>query len=108
MDKQDKIERLVINDVTYVREDSVLHVAPNGKRAVVVVDRGWIYAGDVVEENGRIRLKRAVWCFGWKVDGFLGLLDNPKKHDVRKMKHDVDMPKEAEIFRIPVSDDWGL
>lgn len=28
-----------------------------GSRAVVVVDRGWIFAGDVTRENGRILLK---------------------------------------------------
>jgi hypothetical protein len=26
-----------------------------GTRAVVVVDRGWIFAGDVTRENGRIK-----------------------------------------------------
>ena len=34
-----------------------------GSRAVVVVDRGWIFAGDVTRENGRIKLSRAVHVF---------------------------------------------
>lgn len=35
-----------IDDVTYIREDAVQQ-KPAGNRAVVVVDRGWIFAGDV-------------------------------------------------------------
>ena len=85
-------------------------VCPNGTRAVVVVDRGWIYAGDVTEENGRIYLDRAVWVFHWSSIGFDGVLKNPKdsKAQIRKLDHRVDIPAGAEIFRVPVSDDWGL
>lgn len=43
---------VVVDGVRYVR-------APEGSsRAVVVVDRGWVFAGDVEEEtDGRIRLR---------------------------------------------------
>lgn len=48
-----------IDDVEYVRSDMVK--APiTGNRAVIVVDRGWIFAGDVTRENGRIKLSRAI------------------------------------------------
>ena len=51
-------EVITINGVKYAP------VKPSsGTRAVVVVDRGWIFAGDVTRENGRIRISRAVHVF---------------------------------------------
>ena len=81
----------------------------NGHRAVVVVDRGWIFAGDVTRENGRIRLSRALHVFKWESIGFAGMIDNPKKAkaDLRPVA-DVDLPEGAEIFCVPVPAEWGL
>lgn len=80
-----------------------------GTRAVVVVDRGWIFAGDVTRENGRIRLSRALHVFRWESIGFSGMIGSPKnaKADLRPIA-DVDMPEGAEIFCVPVAKDWGL
>ncbi|MFA5801183.1 MAG: hypothetical protein WC911_01770 [Thermoleophilia bacterium] len=84
-------------------------VVPNGKRAIVVVDRGWIFAGDVTEANGRIILSRAVWVFKWTGGcGFSAIFEDAKKADVRKMPTVVDIPAKSEIYRVPVSDNWGL
>ena len=82
----------------------------NGKRAVVVVDRGWIFAGDVEEANGRIKLNRAVWVFNWQSIGFAAVVANPKQKgiDIRPMPTSVDIPVDAEIFRVPVDENWGL
>ena len=106
------MEKIVINGVEYVRADAVMSAAPapKGSRAVVVVDRGWIFAGDVVEEDGRIYLDRAVWVFRWESIGFDGLLADPKspKAHLRKLASRVDIPKDAEVFRVPVVDGWGL
>ena len=81
-----------------------------GKRAVVVVDRGWIFAGDVTEENGRIYLDRAVWVFRWDSVGFAAVVADPKKAkaDIRPLSNRVDIPRDAEVFRMPVGDNWGL
>lgn len=80
-----------------------------GNRAVVVVDRGWIFAGHVTRENGRIKLARALHVFKWEGVGFAGMIDNPKKAkaDLRPIS-DVDIPEGAEIFCVPVAADWGL
>ena len=93
-----------INGETYRK------VEPNGKRAVVVIDRGWIFAGDVTDANGRIYLDRAVWVFRWESVGFMAVVEDPKKSkaDLRPMSKRVDFPADAEIFRIPVDDNWGL
>jgi hypothetical protein len=97
------MEPLNINGTTYVPANTV----PSGNRAVVVVDRGWIFAGDVTREDGRIRITRAVWVFSWKSCGFAAVIADPSKADIRPMA-DVDMPAGAEIFSVPVHDQWGL
>ncbi len=81
-----------------------------GTRAVVVVDRGWIFAGDVTREGNRIFLDNAVWVFRWESIGFDGVIANPKDKNVtlRKMKNRVEIPAQSEIFSVPVSDDWGV
>lgn len=80
-----------------------------GTRAVIVVDRGWVFAGNVTRENGRIYLSKALHVFKWESVGFSGMIDNPKKAkaDLRTVA-DVDIPGGSEIFCVPVSDDWGL
>jgi hypothetical protein len=95
------MENVIINGVEYAP------IKANGNRAVVVVDRGWIFAGDVTEENGRIKLSRAVWVFRWESVGFAAVIDDPSNADIRAIS-DVDIPAGAEVYRIPVADDWGL
>ena len=99
-------KEIMIDGVCYVPAEP----APRGVRAVVVVDRGWIFAGDVTEAAGRIRLERAVWVLRWSGVGFDGVIADPKSGSVtlRPMSNPVDLPADAEIFRVPVSDDWGL
>jgi hypothetical protein len=101
-----EINSMIINGEKWVKSKAI----PSGNRAVVVVDRGWIYAGDVTEKNGRIFLENTVWVFRWEGVGFDGVLRNPKdpKVQLRKMDYPVDIPKQSEVYRIPVPDDWGL
>lgn len=105
------IDQLEVNGVVYVRADSVPvnEPKPNGNRFIVVVDRGWIFAGDLVEENGRIKLSRAIHVFGWEHGGFALLSKDLKKAkaDLRPCD-DVDIPIDSEIFRQQVSDYWGV
>lgn len=98
-----------IDGTNYVRQDSI-SPPPSGNRAVVVVDRGWIWAGDVEEKDGKIILSRAVWVFSWSSIGFDGVIKDPKSNNVKlkKLCNKVEIPEGSEIFRIPVSSDWGL
>lgn len=84
-------------------------VKRQGCRCVVVVDRGWIFAGDVTRENGRIILRRALHVFRWEAIGFAKVIEKPEssKVDLRPIA-DVDIPEGSEIFSIPVSDNWGF
>lgn len=103
-------ERLTLNGLEYVRADRADAAVSNGNRCVVVVDRGWIFAGDVTHENGRLLLSRAVWVFSWESVGFAAVVADPKKSkaDIRPLTTVIDIPEGAEIFRLPVSDNWGL
>lgn len=79
----------------------------NNNRAIVVVDRGWIFAGDITETNGRIYISNAVWVFSWTDVGFAAVIEDPSKADIRLIA-DVDVPLATELFRIPVHDGWGF
>lgn len=105
-----QINEIEVNGTKYVRADAVSAPAHNGKRAVIVVDRGWIFAGDVTHENGRIYLDRALLVFRWESVGFDGMIADPKSKSVtlKKMPSRVDIPEGAEVFRVPVGDSWGL
>jgi len=94
-----------IDNDTYIREDTI-NKPITGNRAVVVVDRGWIFAGDVTRENGRIKLSRALHVFKWESIGFAKMVETAKA-DLRRI-NDVDIPADAEIFCIPVHESWGL
>ena len=98
------MQNISINGVEYVIAKSAA-----GTRAVVVVDRGWIFAGDVTRKDGRIYLSNALHVFKWEHLGFAGMVDDPKKAeaDLRKI-NDVDIPEGAEVFCVPVNDKWGL
>ena len=97
--------KITINGIDYVPADS----KPAGNRAVVVVDRGWIFAGDVTRKNGRITLTNALHVFKWDALGFSGMVADPKaaKADLRPVA-DVDIPQGAEVFSVPVPEGWGL
>jgi hypothetical protein len=100
--KENEMSNIItINGVEYVPVQPV-----TGTRAVVVVDRGWIFAGDVTRESGRIRIRRAVHVFKWENIGFAKMVETAQA-DLRPIA-DVDMPEGAEIFCVPVHDQWGL
>lgn len=100
------MKTIIVDGVEFVEKASI----PLGNRAVVVVDRGWIFAGDVSRDNGRIFLSRAVHVFRWESIGFDGMIANPKSSKVilRALSNVVEIPCGAEVFSVPVSDDWGI
>lgn len=103
------MNKINVNGIDYVPADQ-FQAAPNGNRAVVVVDRGWIFAGDVVRENGRIKLSRAIHVFKWEQIGFDGMIAEPNSKHVtlKPMPNGVDIPEGAEVFCVPVDKNWGI
>jgi hypothetical protein len=98
------METVIINGIEYAPIKKA-----TGTRAVIVVNRGWIFAGDVTRESGRILLTRALHVFKWESLGFSGMITDPKKAkaDLRPIA-DVNIPAGAEVFCVPVPDGWGL
>lgn len=95
-------------DIVTVNGELYRRVA-TGNRVVVVVDRGWIFAGDLsLLPNGAIRLDNALHVFRWESCGFPAMVADPKKvkADLRSIAP-VEIPAASEIFRIPVAHDWG-
>ena len=93
-----KIETLKIDDVEYVRKDSIKpQITDTG--AVMIVDCGRIFAGDIIWDNGRIKGKL----------GLDGVLKNqsPDKAII-KLTVDFDLPASSEIIRFSVCNERGL
>ncbi len=83
---------------------------PLSGRAIVVVDRGWIFAGDLSRTpDGYVRLDNAVWVFRWESIGFAEVVKDPSKADIRATDP-VEVPEDAIVFRVPVSSNppWGI
>jgi hypothetical protein len=102
------VQEIVVDGETYVKRSAIAAV-PSGPRVVLVVDRGWIFAGDLTEENGRIYLDNALHVFKWETGGFSQCIENPTKAkaDLRPLSSRVDVPASSEVFRIPVPATWG-
>jgi hypothetical protein len=100
------MKTIVVDGVEFVEKANY----PKCERAIVVVDRGWIFAGDVRRENGRIYLTRAVHVFRWESIGFDGMVADPKSSKVtlKAMTRPVEIPQSAEVFCVPVDADWGI
>ena len=101
-------ETIEINGITYRRQGE--HETGERNRYVVVADRGWIFAGDLTEKDGRIHLERAVNLRSYSSVGIEGAIADPGSSNVtiKILTAPVDMPAAAELFRIPVGDEWGL
>jgi len=101
-----------VNGITYVPADSVgISSTPVGNRAVVVIDRGWIFAGNVTtcEVTGELTISNAVHVFRWESIGFTGVLQDPTSNKVtlKKCDYPVKVPSGSVIFTVPVTESWG-
>ena len=104
-------ETITIDGVEFCRKDSIKPKAKPGKRAVMVMDRGWVMAGDAEYRDGRVFLSRVVHIRRWEGCGFDGMVKDPSAAGVKKNLFpmpDCDLPATTELFKVPVGDDWGL
>ena len=101
----------MVDGETYVKRSSLAPALPKGPRVILVIDRGWVFAGDLVYDGdfpSRIFLDNALHVFSW-CGGFPLLVSDPKaaKADLRKIVTRVDVPESSEVFRVPVESAWG-
>lgn len=106
------LSKIEINGVTYAPVGSNFsNSLPSGNRHVVVIDRGWIVAGDVTtnETTGELIVSDAIHVFRWNSIGFTGVLENPKstKVTLKYFPYPVKIPQRSVIFAVPVPSDWG-
>ena len=106
------LNTIQINGKEYVLKDSVSSASiPTGNREVVVIDRGWIFAGDVerCEVTGDLTIYNAIHVFRWESIGYTGVLENPTSDKVtlKTCPYPVKVPAGSVIFTNPVSADWG-
>lgn len=105
------LDTIQVNGVTYVPVGSTSNTLPSGNRMVVVVDRGWIFAGDVEtdEVTNDLVIHNAIHVFRWESIGFTGVLANPKdsKVTLKTSPYPVRVPAGSVIFTVPVDANWG-
>jgi len=113
---------LEINGVRYVPEPVASPAAlPVGNRAVFVIDRGFIYAGDWSLSNEGYTLINAVNLRRYESIGFEGVLADPKSSKativpipypvivtIVPIPYPVIVPVGSVLFMIPVPQGWGL
>ncbi len=102
------LSTIEINGVTYAPIGST----PTGNRHVVVIDRGWIVAGDVStdEVTKELVVSNAIHVFRWESIGFDGVLKDPKSSKVtlKTLPYPVKVPSGSVIFTVPVPETWGV
>ena len=100
------LSTIEINGVTYAPIGSGSNTLPAGNRMVVVVDRGWIVAGDVStdEVTKELIVSNAIHVFRWESIGFDGVLKDPKSSKVtlKTLPYPVKVPSTSVIFTVPV------
>lgn len=101
------MNKIVIDGVEYAPVKAV------GNRAVVVVNSGWIFAGDTEQVDtvvGKsIRITRALHVFKWTEIGFAGVIAAPKDKRVDlRFCDSIEVPLASVIFIVPVGENWGL
>lgn len=106
------LSTIEINGVTYAPIGSGSNTLPAGNRMVVVVDRGWIVAGDVStdEVTKELIVSNAIHVFRWESIGFDGVLKDPKSSKVtlKTLPYPVKVPQGSVIFTVPVPETWGV
>ncbi len=74
-----KPNTIKIDDVEYVRKDSVKEALPIGEKRIIVADRGWVFVGDCVDnENGSVTIYNAQNIRQWGTSKGLGELATGK------------------------------
>ncbi len=101
-----------INGVRYVPEHAAGPAAlPVGNRAIFVIDRGFIYAGDwSLSDLDEYILSNAVNLRRYEGIGFEGVIQDPKSPNatIVPVPYPVIVPQGSVLFRIPVPPGWGL
>lgn len=130
-----QLHTVEINNETYIKVDNInndeiningevykkYHSSNNRNRHLVVMDKGFIWAGDLSHSKSQfgatqIELERPVMLARWSDIWLSGAIENPKSDNVKivqnagspGVQNKIIAPAFSEIFRTPVNDNWGL
>lgn len=68
-------DTIIVNDVAYIRADSIVHDPPHDSDVrIVVLQRGWVLVGRYTEDGGRVLLSDAHVIERWGTSEGLGQL----------------------------------
>ncbi len=100
---------MVVDGVEYVRADSVRAVETSG-RVLLVIDRGWIFAGDLEADGDHYVLHRSVNVERWTGgQGISGVIADPKTDvTLRAMPAPVRVPRACVLYSVALIAGWGL
>jgi len=95
---------ITIDGVEYIPKPT-----PCGLRCVVVLDRGWIFVGDLATApNGYHVLSNCSNVRKWASGGFGGMCRDPQLAGVvLDPCADLAFTVDAPLFTVPVEDGWG-
>jgi len=72
-----KTKTITIDDIEYVRKDSVEQVIEIGDKRIIVADRGWVFIGSCVDNiDGSVTISNAKNIRRWGTKKGLGELVN--------------------------------
>lgn len=72
-----KPETMMIDDVKYVREDSIRKSVEIGEKRIIVADRGWVFVGDCEDhDDGSVTIRNAKNIRRWGTTNGLAELAN--------------------------------
>lgn len=97
-------ETMMIDDVKYVRADSV-QAGEIGEKRIIVADRGWVFVGDCVDnEDGSVTINNAKNIRRWGTKKGLGELANGPL--LNTVTDDYGVVKTTAIVTISVNKGW--
>ena len=96
---------MIIDGIEYVPKSDV---TPDGCRHVLVLDKGFIFVGNIEDRDGRIYVTNCHNLRRWNSGGFGGALADPKGSGVELDKCvPFSVPARVEIGRFPISEEWA-
>ncbi len=97
-------QTMMIDNVKYIREDSV-PTGEIGEKRIIVADRGWVFVGDCIDnDDGSVTINNAKNIRRWGTDRGLGqLVNGPLENTVTD---DYGTVKTVAIVTIAVSGGW--
>ena len=96
---------IMIDEVEYIRKDSVKSAIEIGEKRIIVADRGWVFVGDCVDNNdGSVTIKNTKNIRRWGTSKGLGELTTGPT--TKTIADDYGTVRTTPIATIAVTGGW--